>query len=218
MTDPSTSNSPRPTQQLQQHAEHTWRWGRRQVLATVSWSRRQPRARLVTLAVATVAALAAAWLALELVMWLLATVAGGDTAPDPPAAHAPPHSSPPPRWMAELQHVGLWHQIGGAVQTYAAAHSGAAGMPTWLLLTFWALLGGVLLLGSWIAPKRFGLATLAWCGWIAATAWVIWTQTPGADPVPAALAAALGVTAAVVPLAAPLVLAVVVLGLVPPIT
>ena len=199
---------------LQARADSAWRWSRRHVLATASWARRQPRARLITLAVAAVSALLVAWLALEVLVWMLSTLAGGQAAPAPPPAV---HHQPPPPWLSELQRAGVWRHIAEAVQAYAAQHSAAAGTPPWLLLAFWGGLGGFLLLGSWLARRRFGLATVAWCGWVAATAWVVWTQTPGADPVPAALAAASGITAGVVPLAAPMVLAVIAVGVVPPV-
>lgn len=201
------------SQYLQTRAECAWRWCRRHVLATASWARRQPRARLVTLAVATVAALAAAWLALAALAWMLSTLAGGQAPPPLPAVH---HQPPP--WLSELQRAGVWRHSAQAAQAFAAQHSAASGTPPWLLLEFWGGLGGFLLLGSWLARRRFGLATVAWCGWVAASAWVIWTQTPGADPVPAALAAASGITAGVVPLAAPFVLSVIALGVVPPVT
>lgn len=211
MNEPSLSEA---TQYLQHRAEHLWRRGRRHVLATTSWARRQPRARLLTLALAALAATGAVWLVLQLLLWVLSTLAGGEQAPPPPAV---PHHQPPPHWAVELNRVALWRQLAGTVQHYAAEHAPAAGMPPWLLLALWCGAGAALLLASWFAPTRGRVAAITWAGWVAATAWVVWTQTPGGDPVPAAVTAALGVTAAVVPLAAPVVLAVVVLGLIPPI-
>ena len=186
------------------HAERAW-----------VWAQAQPRHRWGEIAVGT----ALAVLALALLFWTLSSVLGGsEPAPPPPPPPAAGADQPPPRWLAEVNHVGLWHGIGHTLTSYAADNAPAAGMPPWLLLSTWSAIGGLLLLGSWFATKRFGIATAAWCVWLAATAWVLWTHTPGGSPVPAVLTAACGVTAAAVPISTPLLAAFVALGLAPSIT
>lgn len=179
-----------------------------------AWARAQPRQRWGEIALGT--ALLA--LALLLITWGISSVIGWLAPAPPPPPPARPASHQPPHWLVAVNNVGLWHQIGNTLSGYAAQNASAAGMPAWMLLTSWTAIGGMLLLGSWFATKRFGIATLAWCVWLAATAWVLWTHTPGGSPVPAVLATALGVTAAAVPFSTPLIAAFVVLGIAPSIT
>lgn len=189
--------------------------GRQQAGRAYRWARSQSRERWLEIAGAT-AMLA---FGLLLLFWVISAVISWFTpAPPPPPAPAPAPHQPPPRWLTEVNHVGLWRGIGHTMQTYAAQNAPAAGMPPSILLATWAGMGIFLLLGSWWANKRFGISTLAWCAWVGATAWVLWTHTPGGSPVPAALAAALGVTAAAVPISTPFIAAFVVLGLAPTMT
>ena len=185
------------------HAQQAW-----------AWAQAQPRHRWGEIA----GGMALGVLVLALLFWALSSVLGGSEPAPPPPPQPPVAHQPPPRWLAEVNHVGLWRGIGHTLAGYAADNAPAVGMPPWLLLSTWAAIGGLLLLASWFATKRFGLATAAWCVWLAATAWVLWTHTPGGSPVPAVLAAALGVTAAVVPLSTPLIAAFVAIGLAPSIT
>lgn len=179
------------------------------------WARAQPRDRWLEIAGGT----AMFALALLLAWWAILSVIGWFTpAPPPPPRPAPVPHQPPPHWLTDVNHVSLWQGIGHTMQTYAAQNAPAAGTQPWLLLATWIVLGAVLLLGSWFANKRFGIATLAWCAWVAATAWVLWTHTPGGSPVPAVLFTALSVTAAAVPISTPFIAAFVVLGIVPTIT
>lgn len=188
-------------------------WTQHHAQRAYGWVRVQPRERWLEIA-AAVAMLAGA---LGLLIWAVSSVIdwlNPDPAPAPPPPQPPPQQ-PPPHWVTAINHVGLWRGIGHLLQSYAEQNAAAAGMPPWLLLTTWIVLGGFLLLGSWFASKRWGLATLAFCAWLAATCWVIWTHTPGGSPVPAVLLAALAMTASVVPWSSLPIAAFVVLGLIP---
>lgn len=166
------------------------RRGRRHVLATASWARRQPRARLITTMIGVAVTAVMAWGVLMLLVQLIASLGHSDAPPTPPAP-----APAPPMWLTELNHIGLWNNLAGSLSSVATQHAPAAGMPPTLLLAIWAGLGLMLLLSAWGKRPRSVLCGAYWAAWVAATAWAIWTHTPGGSPAPAALAAGLGLAA-----------------------
>lgn len=185
-------------------------WTASHVRETREWMRDQPPARLITLALGALAAVIGAWLLLWLLVSILSAAAGALFGADEAAAPAPA-PKPPPAWLAEIQHVGLWDRVFASVSAYADSAGPAAATPGWLLLAIWVGIGVAALLGSWLGTGgRWLVTTLVWWGWLAASAWVIWTSTPAANPVPAVLIVALGVLIAAQPwtvlLVAPLVI------------
>lgn len=191
-TRPSTP-SPNPAAELRDRFTETAKaWGRRarrHALATYSWSRRQPPKRLATFAAGILAAAVAAWIILQVLMWLVSGLIQLVFGPDTP--------EPPPQWVVDVQNASLWGTIYRAVTGYAHQHAASVGVPPMTLVGAWAVLGVVLLIGCWWEKRRE--RALAWLAWLAATTWVIWTGTPGGSPVPAALAAILGLGLASTP-------------------
>ena len=165
---------------------------RRHVLATASWARRQPRSRLITSGIGIISIALATWAVLTLLMQLI-TGLGGGTSTTPPAPPAP--APAPPMWLTEINHIGLWGNLVDSLLAVATQQAPAAGMPPWLLLAIWAGIGVMLLLGAWGKRPRSVICGAYWAAWVAATAYAIWTHTPGGSPAPAALAAGLGLAA-----------------------
>lgn len=185
-------------QRLAATARTTWAWWRQRAEVAADWARDQPPHRIGL-------GLAVAVGAVALLLWWLS-----------PQQAAPPQigDDASPRWLVEIQHVALWDRLASAVSGYAAQHATAAGMPSWLLLMLWFGIGASLLVTSWLSSRsRFAVSTLAFWIWLAATTWVIATGTPGSSPVPAALAAVLGLALSAAPWTAIPISALVLLGI-----
>lgn len=181
---------------------HGWHTTRQHLTGTWQWVQDQPRSRVLTLLGAGLAVLPAVlslgWL-LSLLTALLGWLFTSSETPPPPApAPAPPAPSTPNPLVIDLTQVSLWGRLWHAVDGYAHQQAAAAGMAPWLLLAIWGAVGLMVLLAAW-GWRRSGIGTLAWWGWLAATAVVVFQHTPGHSPSPAVLVAALGVAISVLP-------------------
>lgn len=201
------------TDRLFEAAERGVRRVRRRVTATYSWARRQNPKTLVSFLGLSAAAFVAAYMTLRLIVGLIAGLWNwlfGDS-----EAASSVTDREPPRWISDLPNYDLWpsmgHHVAGWVQHLAAP----TGIPAWVVVVTWSVVGLALVLPAAVGGET--RSTVAWWGWLGVTCWVIWQHTPGGNPVPAGLVAAVGVLVSAVPLwlfslATMVVVAVAVLG------